>query len=158
MTIKMIWFFFLRPTLFFPCQLLSDVTTKLKAPCFRAISIISSKEDEKIQIIDEKEIADIFDCKEKCHSQKFKILRNDPETKHIFPLPPLILFKRDKNKNFLVRSAFKSDNQPRELLNVHAHDAKLVLLFLTWLRSQDQIDPLKSLTTLHASRQMSSIA
>ena len=27
----------------------------------------------------------------------FKILRNDPETKHIFSLPPLISFKRDKN-------------------------------------------------------------
>ena len=41
----------------------------------------------------------------------FKILRNDPETKHIFPLSPLI--KREKNMgNFIVRSAFKSDNQP----------------------------------------------
>ena len=39
---------------------------------------------------------------------KFKILRNDPETKHIFSLPPLISFKRDKNVgNFLVRSTFK---------------------------------------------------
>ena len=53
-----------------------------------------------------------------CHAvknvilKKFKVLRNDPETKHIFPLPPLILFKRDKNiGNFLVRSSFKSDNQ-----------------------------------------------
>ena len=45
--------------------------------------------------------------------KNFKILRNDPETKHIFSLPPLISFKRDKNiGNFLVRSAFKSDNQP----------------------------------------------
>ena len=35
--------------------------------------------------------------------------------------------------------------------NVHAHDAKLLLLFLTWLRSQDRIDPPKSLTTLRAS-------
>ena len=44
---------------------------------------------------------------------QFKILRNDPETKHIFSLPPLISFKRDKNiGNFLVRSDFKSDNQP----------------------------------------------
>ena len=45
--------------------------------------------------------------------KNFKILRNDPETQHIFSLPPLISFKRDKNiGNFLVRSAFKSDNQP----------------------------------------------
>ena len=45
--------------------------------------------------------------------KNFKILRNDPETKHIFSLPPLISFKRDKRiGNFLVRSAFKSDNQP----------------------------------------------
>ena len=45
--------------------------------------------------------------------KNFKIIRNDPETKHIFPLPPPISFKRDKNLGkFLVRSAFKSDNQP----------------------------------------------
>ena len=44
--------------------------------------------------------------------KNFKIIRNDPETRHIFTLPPLISFKRDKNiGNFLVRSAFKSDNQ-----------------------------------------------
>ena len=29
--------------------------------------------------------------------KNFKILRNDPETKHIFSLPPLLSFKRDKN-------------------------------------------------------------
>ena len=41
------------------------------------------------------------------------VLRNDPETKHIFSLPPLISFKRDKNLgNFLVRSPFKFNNQP----------------------------------------------
>ena len=46
--------------------------------------------------------------------KNFKILRNDPKPKHIFSLPLLISFKRDKNVgNFLVRSAFKSDNQPR---------------------------------------------
>ena len=45
--------------------------------------------------------------------KNFKILRNDPETKHIFSLPPLISFKRDKNLgNFLVRSAFKFNDQP----------------------------------------------
>ena len=45
--------------------------------------------------------------------KNFKILRNDPETKHIFSLPPLISFKRDKNLgNFLIRSAFKFNNQP----------------------------------------------
>ena len=46
--------------------------------------------------------------------KNFKTLRDDPETKHIFSLPPLISFKRDKNLgNFLVRSAFNFDNQPR---------------------------------------------
>ena len=46
-------------------------------------------------------------------TQNFKIIRNDPETKHIFSLTPLISFKRDKKLgNFLIRSAFKSDNQP----------------------------------------------
>ena len=45
--------------------------------------------------------------------KNFKILCNDPETQHILSLPPLISFKRDKNiGNVLVRSAFKSDNQP----------------------------------------------
>ena len=45
--------------------------------------------------------------------KNFKILRNDPETKHIFSIPPLISFKRDKNLgNFLVRSAFKFNSQP----------------------------------------------
>ena len=89
----------------------------------------------------------------------FKILRSDLETKHIFSLPPLTSFKRDKNLgNFLVRSAFKFDNQPETLSHVNAHDAKLVPLFLTQLRSQDPIDPFKSLTISRASPQMSSIA
>ena len=45
--------------------------------------------------------------------KSFKILRNDPETKHIFPLPPLILFILDKNiGNFLLKCAIKPDNQP----------------------------------------------
>ena len=45
--------------------------------------------------------------------KNFKILRNDPETKHMFSLPPLISFKREKNLgNFLVRSAFKFNDQP----------------------------------------------
>ena len=82
--------------------------------------------------------------------KNFKIIRNDPETKHIFSLPPLISFKRDKN--FLVRSAFKLNDQPG------THDAKLVPLFLTQLRSQDPIDSFKSLTISPASPQMSSIA
>ena len=48
--------------------------------------------------------------------KNFKILRNASETKNIFSLPPLISFKRDKNlDNFLVRSAFKRDNQTRNL-------------------------------------------
>ena len=45
--------------------------------------------------------------------KNFKILRNDPDTKQIFPLPPLISLKRDKNiGTFLVMCTFKSDNQP----------------------------------------------
>ena len=49
----------------------------------------------------------------KCYSQKLQNSPNDPETKHMCPRPPLVSFKRDKNiRNFLVRSAFKSDNQP----------------------------------------------
>ena len=45
--------------------------------------------------------------------KNFKTLRIDPETKHIYPLPPLMSFKRDKNiSNFLVRSALKSDKRP----------------------------------------------
>ena len=45
-----------------------------------------------------------------------KILHNDPEAKHKFPISPLISFKRDKNMgNFLVRSAFKAGNQPGTL-------------------------------------------
>ena len=51
--------------------------------------------------------------------KNFKILRNDPETQHIFSLAPLISFKRDKNMgNFLVRSAFKSDNQPHHNMTI----------------------------------------
>ena len=43
----------------------------------------------------------------------FKLLQNDPETGRIFPQPPLISFKRDKNVgNFLVRSALKTNEQP----------------------------------------------
>ena len=45
--------------------------------------------------------------------KNLKILHNDPETKLLFSLPPLISFERDKNfGKILVRSAFRSDNQP----------------------------------------------
>ena len=92
--------------------------------------------------------------------KNFKILSNDPETKHIFSLPPLISFKRDKNLgNFLVRSAFKFNNKPGTFTcKLNAHDAKLVPLFPTQLTSQDPIDPSKSQTISLASPQMSSIA
>ena len=91
--------------------------------------------------------------------KNFKILRNDPETKHIFSLPPLISFKRDKNiGNFLVRSAFNFYTTNQEPSHANAHDAKLVPVFLTQLRSQDPIDPSKSQTISPASLQMSSIA
>ena len=45
--------------------------------------------------------------------KNFEILVNDPETKHIFSLPPLNSFKRDKIfGDFLDRNTFRSDNQP----------------------------------------------
>ena len=45
--------------------------------------------------------------------KNFKILHNDPETKHVFSLPPLISLKRDKSLGkFSVRSAFKFNIQP----------------------------------------------
>ena len=90
--------------------------------------------------------------------KNFKILSNDPETKHIFSLPPLISFKRDKNLgNFLVR-AHSSLTTNQELSHANAHDAKLAPLFPTQLTSQDPIDPSKSQTISLASPQMSSIA
>ena len=46
----------------------------------------------------------------------------------------------------------------QEPSHANAHDAKLVPLFLTQLRSQDPIDPSKSQTISPASLQMSSIA
>ena len=45
--------------------------------------------------------------------KNFKSLQNDPETSRNFSPPPLISFKRDKKiGNFLVRSAFLTDDQP----------------------------------------------
>ena len=67
--------------------------------------------------------------------KNFKLLQNDSETGTIFSQPPLISFKRDKNiGNFLVRSSFPTYDQPMtnlELLNALAHNAKLVLSFIT---------------------------
>ena len=43
----------------------------------------------------------------------FKLFQNDSDTGRIFSLPPLISFKRNKNiGNFLVRSAFQTNDQP----------------------------------------------
>ena len=45
--------------------------------------------------------------------KNFKLLQNEPDTGRIFSQPPLISFKRDKSiGNFLVRSAFKTSDQP----------------------------------------------
>ena len=52
--------------------------------------------------------------------------------------------------NFLVRSGFKSNNQPGTFTCKRTR-CKTYPLFLTQLRSQDPIDPLKSLTISHAS-------
>ena len=64
-----------------------------------------------------------------------KILRTDPETKHIFSLPQLVSFKGDKILgNFLVRSAFKSDNQTTTFTCKRTR-FKTCPLFQTQLRS-----------------------
>ena len=45
--------------------------------------------------------------------RNFKILQSDPETAPIFPNPPLVLFKRDRNlRNSLVRSSLPSNLEP----------------------------------------------
>ena len=45
--------------------------------------------------------------------RNFKLLPNDPDIGRIFSQPPLISFKRDKNIfNFLVRSVFRTSDQP----------------------------------------------
>ena len=62
--------------------------------------------------------------------KNFKILRNDPKTKHLFPLPPLISFKRD-NSSLGAHLSLTTNQEPS---NVNAHDAKLVPLFLTWFK------------------------
>ena len=42
--------------------------------------------------------------------RNFKILQSDPETAPIFPNPPLVSFKRDRNlRNSLVRSSLPSN-------------------------------------------------
>ena len=66
-------------------------------------------------------------CSQKCNSQKLpKIFLKDPETKHIFSLPPLISFKRDKSMATFQLGALSSQTTNKELSNVHSHDAKLV--------------------------------
>ena len=46
--------------------------------------------------------------------RNFKILQSDPETAPIFPNPPLVSFKRDRNlRNSLVRSSLPSNLEPR---------------------------------------------
>ena len=45
--------------------------------------------------------------------RNFKILQSDPETAPIFPNPPLVSFKRDRNlRNSLVRSSLPSNQEP----------------------------------------------
>ena len=45
--------------------------------------------------------------------RNFKILQSDPETAPIFPNPPLVSFKRDRNlRNSLVRSSLPSNLEP----------------------------------------------
>ena len=56
--------------------------------------------------------------------KNFKILLNDPETRHIFPLPPLISFKRDKNLG-----NFKFDNQTGTLVLVQDLISKKLTIY-----------------------------
>ena len=92
-------------------------------------------------------------------SENFEVFESDPETKHIFFQAPLISFKRDKNLgNFLVRSAFKFNNQPGTFTCKRTGYKNFVPLFLTQLTPQDPIDPFKSLIILHTCPLMSSIA
>ena len=80
----------------------------------------------------------------------FKLLQNDSETGTIFSQPPLISFQCDKNRgNFLVN--FLVHFKPMinlELSNALAHNAKLVLPFITYIKYRDPRDPLRSLITL----------
>ena len=86
--------------------------------------------------------------------RNFRLLQNDPDTGRIFSQPPLISFKRDKNTgNFLVRSTFKTSDQPG---TAHAHDAKLVLSFATLRNCREPSDPLRSLIILPVPQPMSS--
>ena len=62
----------------------------------------------------------------------FKFLNNDSETGSIFSQPPAISLKCDKNKgNFLVTEVHFKPMTNLELSNGLAHDAKLVLSFIT---------------------------
>ena len=86
--------------------------------------------------------------------RNFRLLQNDPDTVRIFSQPPLISFKPDKNTgNFLVRSTFKTSDQPG---TAHAHDAKLVLSLATLRNCREPSDPLRSLIILPVPQPMSS--
>ena len=94
-------------------------------------------------------------CSQKCHSQNpnyslfifylyslFLIHYSASTPEHIFPLPPLISFKRDKNVgNYLVRSAFKSEIQEGTFKCTRTR-CKTCPFISNILRSQDRIDPL----------------
>ena len=68
--------------------------------------------------------------------RNFKILRNDPETGHMFSLPPLISFKRDKNLgNFLVGSAFKPNWTNQDPLHSHINHNNPQFLYSLWRRA-----------------------
>ena len=89
----------------------------------------------------------------------FKLLQNDPETGRIFSQPPLISFKSDKNVgNILVRSALKTNEQPGTFKCAPAHDAKLVLSFLTLAKYWDLSNLLRSPIFSRVPPQMSFIA
>ena len=80
--------------------------------------------------------------------KKFKILPNDPETKH---KKKIIIFST--TTHFIqTLGAHLSLTTNQEPSHVNAHNAKLVPLFLTQLRSQDPISgPNLRTQSLHAS-------
>ena len=90
--------------------------------------------------------------------KNFKLLQNDRDTGRIFSQPPLISFKRDKNiGNFLIRSVFKTSDQPGTFKYARAR-CKHVLSFATLRKYRDPSDRSKSLIISPVPQQMSSAA
>ena len=88
--------------------------------------------------------------------KNFKLLQNDPDTGRIFSQPQLISFYRDKNtRNFLVRSAFQTSNQPRTFKCARTR-CKTRPFICNVEALLGQSDPLRSLIILPVPQPMSS--